>query len=110
VLKKNGTKNRASHGFSAGGDESVFSICRGNSTEIADAWRHKESSITTPIPPASPPISNPLRWIKHLSEFLYDSAESVIAGQVSMQPMRLNAELAPNAAHTGLAKQPCTFD
>ena len=25
--------------FSAGGDESVFSICRGNSTEIADAWR-----------------------------------------------------------------------
>jgi hypothetical protein len=23
--------------FSAGGDESVFSICRGNSTEIADA-------------------------------------------------------------------------
>lgn len=29
--------------FSAGGDESVFSICRGNSAEIVDAWRHKDT-------------------------------------------------------------------
>jgi hypothetical protein len=29
--------------FSAGGDESVLSICGGNSVEIADAWRHKDT-------------------------------------------------------------------
>jgi phage terminase large subunit len=32
--------------FAAGGDENVLSICRGNSVEVADAWRSKDTMST----------------------------------------------------------------